>query len=239
MLTNCYIISDLHLSEQRPKIVTLFSQFLQNITAPDHALYILGDFFDYWIGDDDLSDFNRSIIGLLNDAVESGLKIYVMHGNRDFLIGQKFAQLSGVTLIPDPFVLTGGQQEILLMHGDLLCTDDKSYQLFRKVVRNFFIKALYLSLPLKIRRKIAQIIRQQSQKKNIYLKIIDVTTKGINHYIKHYPVLIHGHTHLFNCHQSKNYIRYVLGDWYKSGSFIKIEHNTISLEKYERPEFKL
>ena len=233
MLTNCYIISDLHLSDQRPKAVLLFSRFLQKITAPGHTLYILGDFFDYWVGDDDLSDFNCSVIGLLRDAVEQGFKIYLMHGNRDFLLGQQFAKQSGVTLIPDPFVLNNGQEKILLMHGDLLCTDDRSYQLFRKVVRNAFIKAVYLSLPLSLRRKMAQVIRKKSQQKNARFKTIDVTTKGINHYIKHYPVLIHGHTHLFNCHHAKNYTRYVLGDWYNSGSFIKIDHNTIRLEKYK------
>jgi len=239
MLGNCYIISDLHLSEERPTMVSLFSCFLQEITLLAHTLYILGDFFDYWIGDDDLTDFHRSVISLLDHAVKNGLKIYLMHGNRDFLIGQQFAKQSGVTLIPDPLVLNNGQQQILLMHGDLLCTDDKSYQLFRKVVRNPVIKFLYLSLPLSLRREIAKMIRQKSQQKNKHVKIIDVTTKGINRYIKDYKVLIHGHTHLFNCHRAKHYTRYVLGDWHSSGSFIKIHDNKISLEKYEVSRFKL
>ena len=233
MLTNCYIISDLHLSTHNPHIAKLFSHFLKEITTPGNKLYILGDFFDYWIGDDDLSSFNLSITSILNHAVENGLKVYLMHGNRDFLISQKFAKRSGVILIPEPLTLYNKQQAILLMHGDLMCTDDKNYQLFRKIVRNPTIKSLYLLLPLLLRKKIAKIIRQKSHKKYTKYKAIDITINGINRYINNHEILIHGHTHSFNYHHSTNYIRYVLGNWHNTvGNFIKIHDNKISLNRY-------
>ena len=121
ILNNCYIISDLHLNKYNLDVVNLFSSFLKRITAPEHTLYILGDFFDYWIGDDDLSIFNINIISILNHAVRNGLKIYLMHGNRDFLISKKFSEQSGVILIPEPFILHNKEEGILLMHGDLMC----------------------------------------------------------------------------------------------------------------------
>ena len=238
MLTNFYIVSDLHLSERHPETTLLFACFLKDVTALNHTLYILGDFFNYWIGDDDLSKFNRSVIALLKDAVENGLKIYLMHGNRDFLINQQFANKSGVILLPDPSLIYDEQKHILLMHGDLLCTDDKSYQLFRKIVRNTITKSLYLMMPLALRKKIVQIIRQRCHQKTKKVKIVDVTTTGIKRYIKECKVLIHGHTHLFNQHRCENYSRYVLGSWGETGSFIKIHNNIISLNKYKGSGFK-
>ncbi|WP_235826886.1 UDP-2,3-diacylglucosamine diphosphatase [Facilibium subflavum] len=227
-----YIISDLHLSADRLVIVKLFEQFLNDIAKANTQLYILGDFFDYWIGDDDPTPFNQIIADKLKKARDNGLEIFLMHGNRDFLIGRSFAKKANISLIDDPFILKATNQEILLMHGDLLCTDDKSYQLFRKLSRNILVKKLYLSLPLSLRLKLAKKIRQKSQQKNQKYKIIDVTEKGIQKYINGYQTLIHGHTHLMDIHHKDSYTRYVLGDWFKTGSYIKIQGSDIVLKHY-------
>lgn len=225
MITNYYIIADLHLNESQPQTIDLFKTFLNNISHEGNALFILGDFFDYWVGDDVISHMQEAIIKALLDAHEKGLTIYFMHGNRDFLIGKTFAQKSKVTLINDPYLLQLKHQDIVLMHGDLLCTDDKSYQIFRYIARNPLVKKLYLSLSAKTRQRIAQKIRAKSKQKNKKYKIIDVTPKGIKRYLDDNKLLIHGHTHLFNTHHEKNYTRYVLGDWFTTGSYIHIDHN--------------
>ena len=229
---NYYLIADLHLSEARPDALKLFAHFLKEITSPDNILFILGDFFDYWVGDDAMNGFQRHAVNLLAYAHDGGLIVYFMHGNRDFLIGKRFAQQAKLTLISDPFVLKLKHKSILLMHGDLLCTDDKSYQLFRKIARNSIIKSLYLALPLKIRQAIAQKIRLKSKQKNEKYKIIDVTEQGIQQYLTPHRLLIHGHTHLFNAHHKKHYTRYVLGDWFINGSYIHIDSDeNITLKK--------
>lgn len=225
MITNYYIIADLHLNESRPQTIGLFKTFLNNISHEGNALFILGDFFDYWVGDDVTSHMQEDIIKALSYAHYKGLTIYFMHGNRDFLIGKTFAQKSKVTLINDPYLLQLKHKDILLMHGDLLCTDDKSYQMFRLIVRNTLVKKLYLSLSAKMRQRIAQKIRAKSKQKNEKYKIIDVTSKGIKRYLGDNKLLIHGHTHLFNTHHEKNHTRYVLGDWFTTGSYIHIDHN--------------
>ncbi|WP_116964071.1 UDP-2,3-diacylglucosamine diphosphatase [Fastidiosibacter lacustris] len=230
---NYYIIADLHLSEVRVQATALFERFLADITNKDNSLYILGDFFDYWIGDDAISPFNLHIADLLAHAHDSGLQIYFMSGNRDFLIGQRFAKRAKITLVSDPHVLVLSKITILLMHGDLLCTDDKSYQIFRKIVRNKLIQWLYLRLPLRLREKLAKGIRITSHKKNAKYKVIDVTEKGIQKYLGKHKTLIHGHTHLFNIHHQQNYIRYVLGDWFKNASYVHIDrHCNIHLLRY-------
>ncbi len=222
---NYYIIADLHLSEARPEATSLFAEFLSQISITDNTLFILGDFFDYWVGDDVISDFQQHIIKLLSNAHDQGLQVYFMYGNRDFLIGKTFARKAKLELIPDPYVLNLEHKAILLMHGDLLCTDDKSYQIFRQFVRNKLIQKLYLALPRPLRQKIAQKIRGQSKHKNAQYKVIDVTEKGIQKYLNQYQTLIHGHTHMLNVHYEKGYTRYVLGDWFNSGSYIHIDTN--------------
>lgn len=225
MILNYYIIADLHLNELRPKTTELFKQFLKKISSLNNALFILGDFFDYWVGDDVLSKMQLNIIECLATAHDTGLKIYLMHGNRDFLIGESFVKSAKILLIDDPYLLQLKHKHILFMHGDLLCTNDKSYLLFRKFVRNTLIKKLYLLLPPHTRQKIAEKIRHQSQQKNKKYKIIDVTAKGIQKYLGKHKFLIHGHTHLINIHHEQSYMRYVLGDWFNSGSYIHINFN--------------
>ena len=232
MITNYYIIADLHLNESRPQTTYLFKTFLNKISQSGNALFILGDFFDYWVGDDVLTNMQQDIILSLANAHDKGLQVYFMHGNRDFLIGNTFAQKANVTLINDPYILELTHKEIVLMHGDLLCTDDTSYQIFRQFVRNSMVKKLYLSLPAKTRQNIARKIRLKSQQKNEKYKTIDVTLKGIKRYLADNKLLIHGHTHLFNTHHEKTYTRYVLGDWFNSGSYIHVDkHENIALLK--------
>lgn len=225
MITDYYIIADLHLNESRPQTTRLFKAFLNNISHAGNALFILGDFFDYWVGDDVISPMQEDVIKALTHAHDNGLVVYFMYGNRDFLIGKAFAQKAKVTLIDDPYLLQLTHKETVLMHGDLLCTDDTSYQVFRRFVRNRFIKKLYLSLPAKTRQQIAQKIRLKSKQKNEKYKIIDVSPKGIKQYLGDNKLLIHGHTHLFNIHHEKTYTRYVLGDWFNSGSYIHIDRD--------------
>lgn len=227
-----YIISDLHLSEQRPQMLTLLEQFLSGIVGKGNQLFILGDFFDYWIGDDDLTAFHQRVIKTLANAHERGLTIFFMHGNRDFLVGKHFAEQAKVTLIDDPYDFKHNGLNIRLMHGDLLCTDDKSYQRFRKIVRRRWFKVLYLSLPLKVRRFLAQQTRAKSQAKNKSYPNIDVTDLGIKRYGYGFAILIHGHTHKFALYQHQKLQRYVLSDWFEKGSYICI-NQTVQLQWFE------
>ncbi|WP_440617617.1 UDP-2,3-diacylglucosamine diphosphatase [Cysteiniphilum sp. 6C5] len=225
MIINYYIVADLHLNESRPQTIDLFKIFLNNISHVGNALFILGDFFDYWVGDDVISHMQEDIIEALFNAHHKGLTIYFMHGNRDFLIGKTFVQKTQVILIDDPYLLQLKHKNIVLMHGDLLCTNDRSYQIFRCIVRNLLVKKLYLSLSAKTRQRIAQKIRAKSKQKNKKYKIIDVTSKGVKRYLGDNKLLIHGHTHLFNTHYETSYTRYVLGDWFNTGSYIHIDHD--------------
>lgn len=227
-----YIISDLHLSEQRPQMLVLFQQFLNKISVEGNQLFILGDFFDYWIGDDDLSEFHQQVISSLAEASDKGLTLFFMHGNRDFLIGKRFATLAKVNLIKDPYDFVHNDLKIRLTHGDLLCTDDKSYQRFRKIVRSTWFQTLYLSLPLGVRRFIAQKTRAKSQAKNKSYPNIDVTPIGVERYGHGFDILIHGHTHKFAIHQEQGFQRFVLSDWFEKGSYIKI-NQTVQLQWFQ------
>ena len=230
---NIYIISDLHLSSKRPHTVCLFERFLNEVINENSTLYILGDFFDYWIGDDYVDAFIQHIINLLRATAKKGITIYFMHGNRDFLIGKTFAKKAQLTLIDDPYMLKINDLQILLMHGDLLCTSDVKYQRFRRVARNKWTKTLYLSLPLGIRRSLAKGIRKKSSAHNRKQQVIDVTRQGIDTYAKDVAQLIHGHTHLFNTHLEESPQRHVLGDWDQCGSYIVIDRKEIKLMPFK------
>src|SRR5690554_2187871 len=150
-----WFIADLHLSPARPDIAALFQDFLQNRVAKADALYILGDLFDAWIGDDDTSDFAQRIQRALRELTDSGVPVYFIAGNRDFLIGQQFSQNTGVSVLPEPSLVDLYGKPTLLLHGDTLCTDDHSYQRFRKVIRWRPLQKLLLALPLSWRMRIA------------------------------------------------------------------------------------
>ena len=147
--TVALFVSDLHLSAQMPKTVAAFFQFLNEEASTTRQLYLLGDIFEYWAGDDDLDDpFNRKVVDALRALIDKGISLYWMAGNRDFLVGDAFAQATGMRLLPDPFVADIGGQRMLLVHGDAQCTDDKDYMEFRSQVRNPAWQSAFLAKPL-------------------------------------------------------------------------------------------
>lgn len=222
-------ISDLHLCASRPKITAAFIEFLQHTASKAKALYILGDLFEYWAGDDDISDeFNLQIINAFKVLAESDIKIYFMHGNRDFLIADDFCRAAGITLLPDPSIINLHGQKVLLSHGDDLCTDDFAYQQFRVQVRDKQWQADFLSQPLQVRKKQIEAIRMRSEQEKSQKSstIMDVNSDAVNALIRKYlpDLLIHGHTHRPNRHSisldGKLITRWVLGDWYEQGSYL-------------------
>ena len=229
---NTYIIADLHMSEQCSNSAILFKKFLNKIAQPGNSLYILGDFFNYWIGDDDENTLTITIKKALKNATSNQLMIFFMHGNRDFLIGERFAKETGVVLLSDIADLTLESKKIRLMHGDLLCTNDKSYLRFRNIVRSTIFQFIYLNLPLSLRKKAAEFARKKSKEKNTKQPNIDVTEKGVNAYTSNIDILIHGHTHKFAIHDTDKLKRYVLGDWGAQGSYIIFTGSNISMHKF-------
>ena len=226
-------ISDLHLCASRPHITSAFLHFLKHTVANANALYMLGDLFDYWAGDDDVDDItHQSIIDAFSSLANSGVKLYFMHGNRDFLISSKFCSATNITLLQDPCLITLHGKSVLLSHGDGLCTDDFAYQDFRLLVRDLKWQTDFLSLPLETRKNQIETIRARSEdeKSHKSAEIMDVSQDAVNHLLKkyHYPdLLIHGHTHRPNQHSIQldghNVLRWVLGDWYEQGSYLSCD----------------
>lgn len=231
-------ISDLHLTPERPKIIQLFADFLQDSVTPDDTLYILGDLFEVWIGDDFVPPGLDTVVTKLKEISERGSPIYVMHGNRDFLLGEEFEKQSGCSLLPDHTVIDLNGTPTLLMHGDLLCTDDIDYQQFRHMVRNAQWQQQFLSKPVAERIAMAQDARKESQNKTQQLdnEIMDVNQDTVTHTMTEWNIfqLIHGHTHRPNTHQFKinnnPATRIVLGDWYEQGSVLKCNEQGCDLQ---------
>lgn len=227
-------ISDLHLCASRPNITAAFIDFLQHNASKVNALYILGDLFEYWAGDDDMSDaFNLQIISAFKTLAASGTQIFFMHGNRDFLIADDFCQAAGIILLPDPSIIDLHGQKVLLSHGDDLCTDDFAYQQFRAQVRDKQWQTDFLSQPLQVRKKQIEAIRMRSEQEKSQKSstIMDVNSDAVNALIRKYhpDLLIHGHTHRPNRHSisldGKLITRWVLGDWYEQGSFLACDES--------------
>lgn len=226
-------VSDLHLEEQRPDISELFLNFLKKQSPYIQSLYILGDFFESWIGDDDCSNFNQSIINALYHTTQKGLPIYFMHGNRDFLIGKKFLKASGCKLLPEEYVINLYGCPTLLMHGDTLCTEDKKYLQFRKKSRNWFYQKLILMKSLEKRRELAAKMRSASREhvRTTAQYIMDVTQAEVERVMQKQSVhhLIHGHTHREAMHQfelnGQQATRTVLGAWHQEGRVLVCEEN--------------
>jgi UDP-2,3-diacylglucosamine hydrolase len=212
-------ISDLHLSPQRPALTQLFVDFLEQRAPESHQLYILGDLFDAWIGDDD--DPLPEVISALKLLTEQGTRCAVMHGNRDFLLGRRFARATGCDLIPDPYLIELDGEPVLLMHGDLLCTDDLAYQRFRRRVHNPIVQRLFLWAPLTKRRRIAANYRRRSGEAMAAKAdaIMDVNSTAVSRQMRRHGVrtLIHGHTHRPGEHvlvlDGRRALRQVLSDW--------------------------
>jgi UDP-2,3-diacylglucosamine hydrolase len=223
-------ISDLHLTATRPAVTELFIRFLRQEARAAAALYILGDFLEYWIGDDALAHpEHRPIIDGLRGLSDSGVPIHLMHGNRDFLLGDEFAHVTGCRLMPDPSVIDLYGKRVLLMHGDVLCTEDVEYQQFRQVVRDPQWQRQFLALPASERDAIARNYREKSRESTSHkpLEIMDVTQAAVEAAMREHRVreLIHGHTHRPAEHRftldGAAARRIVLGDWYEQGSVLR------------------
>ncbi len=229
-------ISDLHLSENTPSVTEGFFEFLKTAAQELSHLYILGDLFEAWVGDDDDSQHAMSVMQKINHATRNGLEIFFIHGNRDFLCGQKFAEQSNLTLLPDPFFLNFFDQKIALSHGDNFCTEDLEYIKFKKEVRSEKWQQEFLQKPLDDRLNIASNMRDASQKNNSNkdISIMDVTPNAIQEFFAehHIDLLIHGHTHRPNTHQINFGTRIVLGDWHKTGWCLMLDEQQQELKEF-------
>jgi len=221
-------ISDLHLCAERPQKLVLFKRLLQGPARDAESLYILGDLFEAWAGDDDSTPPHGEIIAELTAYTQSGGKLFVMRGNRDYLMGQKFAKKTGGQLLGDEIPITLNGEKVLLMHGDTLCTEDVKYQIFRRIVNNVFSRNFFMCFPYSLRTKIWHKIRgaakKSVEKKSEYLS--DVYQATVETKMKKHDVLclIHGHTHRQAIHEFKlegqDAKRIVMGDWYLNDSIL-------------------
>ncbi len=243
-MSTTLFISDLHLDSSRPNILQLFQSFLHGIDAKTcEALYILGDLFELWIGDDDDGPTGRAVSKALRECTSNGVPVFVMRGNRDFLIGNEFAAATGCQLIPDPSVVSIQGTEALLTHGDALCTDDTDYQAFRQLVRNPAWQADFLAHSLAQRHAIAETLREMSRQQvgSKPAQIMDVNEHAVRGILSHYDVhtLIHGHTHRLAVHEmrvdGRPARRFVLGDWYTEGSVLHCSREQWWLQRLALP----
>ena len=227
-------ISDLHLCAARPAITELFLDLLRNRASHAEALYILGDLFEYWIGDEatQQDEFHLIIQGL-RAFTNAGVPVFVMRGNRDFLMGERFEKETGCRLIPDPTLIDLYGKTVLLMHGDTLCTDDTEYMNFRALVRNEKWQKEFLSRNLEERDAIFRSFREISKAATAQKKpeIMDVNQQAVESVMRSHGIhdLIHGHTHrpaehIFNL-DGRRARRRVLGDWYEQGSVLRCDEN--------------
>lgn len=237
-------ISDLHLDPARPDITSQFLTFLSDEARAAEALYVLGDLFEAWVGDDDPEPEKRRAIEGLRALSDSGVPVYFMHGNRDFLIGERFARECGCTLLADPSLLELYDNKVLLMHGDTLCTDDVDYQAFRHMTRDPAWQQQFLALPLAQRLAMAAEARAESvaASKGKPESIMDVNQEAVKQAMKKHSVLLllHGHTHRPNVHQfdidGDPAQRIVLGDWYTQGSVLYWDKSGFRLESLPRTD---
>ena len=237
-----YFIADLHLNESQPEITELFLQFMTEKAPLAEAVYILGDLFDFWIGDDEQSPLIDKVKHAIRQLTDQGVPCYFIHGNRDFLIGKDFAKATGMTLLPDYQLIDLYGKKTLICHGDTLCTDDVKYQQFRQKVHQKWRQWLFLCLPLKLRIHIAQKIRAKSRadKQQKSAEIMDVNPEFTAQVVDNYQAewLIHGHTHRQAVHIRSlppftgegaeggrgqcHFTRIVLGDWGKTASILAV-----------------
>jgi UDP-2,3-diacylglucosamine hydrolase len=234
-----FFISDLHLTPERPAPVRLFERFMDHVAPQARALYILGDFFEAWVGDDDLAlPFHTEIALRIKQLVDSGVAVFFLPGNRDFLAGHELAHASGWTPLPDPTYIDLHGTLTLISHGDAYCTDDVAYQAFRKQVRNQGWQAQFLAKPLDERRAIAKSIREQSEHAKAGKKpdIMDVNAEAVYSAFLETGLrrIIHGHTHRPAQHMlsinEQPCERWVLPDWYETGGYLSCDSGGCQLE---------
>lgn len=228
-MTDVLFISDLHLAPERPGIIQLYLKFLDSKAAHASQLYILGDFVEYWLGDDDEARGLEPVFKKMKQLSEQGLEIFLMHGNRDFLMGEQLAERCGCKLIDDPSIVEVKGTRLLLMHGDTLCTDDVDYQKLRVMLRNPQWQSEFLAKPLPERIMMAKALREKSEQETQHKApdIMDVNADAVSQAFRDHGVtlMIHGHTHRPNVHQltldNIPVTRIVLGDWYSKGSYLE------------------
>ncbi|HEV8694871.1 MAG TPA: UDP-2,3-diacylglucosamine diphosphatase [Lysobacter sp.] len=235
-------ISDLHLDAERPQVTELFGRFIREEARNADALYILGDLFEAWVGDDDPSETGAYVACELRALSDAGVPAYFIRGNRDFLLGDDYARGAGMTILPDPAVVVLYGRPTLLMHGDTLCTGDVAYQQFRAQVRNPAWQQQFLSQPLAARVAFAQQARAASkahqaglQGKGTMETITDVTPETVETTLARFGIrtMIHGHTHRPAIHDldidGHAFQRIVLGDWYDQGSVLRVNASGMAL----------
>jgi UDP-2,3-diacylglucosamine hydrolase len=232
-------ISDLHLDPERPQITELFGRFVDEEARGADALYILGDLFEAWVGDDDPSEAGAFVASKLRALRDAGVPVRFIRGNRDFLLGDEYARRAGMEILPDPAVVPLYGQPVLLMHGDLLCSDDTAYQAFRAQTRDPRWQAQFLAQPLPARLAFAQQARAASKAHQSGLQslgametITDATPATIADTFARYGVdrIIHGHTHRPKVHEGDGGgTRIVLGDWYEQGSVLRVDPDRFEL----------
>ena len=238
-------VSDLHLDPARPQVTELFLRFLRDEGRRADALYILGDLFEAWIGDDDPSEAGQSVAAGVRAVADAGVPVFFIRGNRDFLLGQDYATRAGLQILPDPCVVTLYGKPVLLQHGDLLCTDDTAYQAFRAQTRDPAWRQRFLAQPLAARQAFAAQAREASMARQremiagdrgTFETVTDVAPATVEATLVRFGVstLIHGHTHRPAIHQlqaaGRPCRRIVLGDWYEQGSVLRVDADGMRLD---------
>ena len=238
----CLFVSDVHLDAAAPGAQRQFLEFLRTHAAGAHALYILGDLFESWVGDDDAEGDRSAVLAALRELTSGGVACFLLHGNRDFLIGEDFCRQTGCQILPDPVVAEIGGERVLLTHGDALCTDDHAYQELRSIVRTPSWQRRFLRLPLPDRQLLANEARAGSRAHTARTipKIMDVNAAVVVAAFKVAGVrrIIHGHTHRPAVHdalvEGEPVQRIVLGAWYEQGSYLAYENGRYELRTLPR-----
>lgn len=240
-MSHTLFISDLHLSSDHPHTMAVFQRFIATVAPQAEALYILGDLFEYWAGDDDLDDpFHARVIGALQGLAAQGIKVFLMHGNRDLLMGDALAQACDARLLPDPTLLDLYGTPTLVSHGDKLCTDDIEYQQFRAQVHDATFQKNFLAQPLAERKAYIEMLRRQSTsaKQGKDAAIMDVNDDAVVALLREYryPRLIHGHTHRPDRHEHRvdghSCERWVLSDWDRTPSALRCDAEGCSVLEF-------
>lgn len=231
-------ISDLHLTPSRPDITECFVTFMRTEAPKADALYVLGDLFEFWVGDDDKTPFANQIRTEFKTLTDSGVRVFFIQGNRDFLLGKRFCKQTGITLLDDVCTIDLYGKKAVILHGDTLCTDDVDYQKFRKTVHQPWLQWVFNHIPWFIKKKIVAKVQSdiRDDKSNKSLDIMDVNQSEVENVMSQYCVdlMIHGHTHCPDTHHfdvnGVKKTRIVLGDWYTQGSVLQVNSDCFLLE---------